>query len=46
LDNDVTSVEEMFRLLHNLDVKITNVMLVQLDDMRAGECDPPFDVGQ
>ena len=37
LENDITSVEEMFRLLHNLDVKVSHVMAVQLDDMRAGK---------
>ena len=27
LENDITSVEEMFRLLHNLDVKVSHVMV-------------------
>ena len=35
VEDDITSVEEMFRLLHNLDVKVSHVMAVQLDDMRA-----------
>tara|TARA_B110000090_G_C13222164_1_gene385276 strand:- start:86 stop:727 length:642 start_codon:yes stop_codon:yes gene_type:complete len=33
LELSITSVEEMFRLLHNLDVKISSVMSVQLDDL-------------
>ena len=33
LELSITSVEEMFRLLHNLDVKISSIMSVQLDDL-------------
>jgi dynein heavy chain len=35
LDEDTSAVEEMFRLLHTLEVKVSHVMAVQLDDMRA-----------